>query len=264
MDGGLTSVSCTKDAQIWGVNAANEIWYKPSPFGEYQKLDGAVTSLTVSADGNHVVSELGGSVLYRAGRGGEWSNIEGDGLSFSKVHINSDGSRIFGVADNSVYHTGTAGEGGWQKVSGGLAETNLKMAATPSVLEFLKGFTPEINKIAFSDDAAHIYGLTSANECYYKHGLEAGWQQLDGQFKDIFCSTDGEHVYGHKEDDTMQYKNGNNGDWEAIDGGVSILSVTNDGLHLWGINAGGLIFYRPGKDGPWKSIPGGLTSISCI
>ena len=160
---------------------------------------------------------------------------QSDGVEFTDVSTNKDGSEVWGVrADSSIFYKFISTP--WLKVRG-----NLK-------------------QISVSGDGNHIWGVNSDDEIYYRPGPGGDWQPIDGRLADISVNEDGSEIWGVDAHGFIYRRVGM--DWDRIAGNLRQISVNGDGNHVWGVSASGEIYYRNGPGDNWQTIDGTLEKIS--
>ena len=73
-------------SHIWGINSANNIYYRNGKGGNWVRIDNTLKQVSVSGDGSHVwgVNE-NNDIWYRNGKNGKWVKI--DNIDNSKEKI---------------------------------------------------------------------------------------------------------------------------------------------------------------------------------
>ena len=89
----------------------------------------------------------------------------------------------------------------------------------------------------------HVWGVNSANDIYYRNGVNGNWRRIGGKLKHVSVSNDGKHIWGVNSNDHIYYRNGMNGNWRRIPGGLKQVDAMSGG-HVWGVNSANDIYYR--------------------
>tara|TARA_A100001015_G_scaffold224965_1_gene253821 strand:+ start:1067 stop:1498 length:432 start_codon:yes stop_codon:yes gene_type:complete len=110
----------------------------------------------------------------------------------------------------------------------------------------------ELKQICVSQTGDHIWGVNELDNIYYRNGIDASWERVEGFLKQL--SVDGDHVWGVNKFDNVYYRNGRHGEWLRVEGFLKQVHVSNGGAHVWGVNDANEIYFREGIDGSWKKM----------
>ena len=73
----LKHVSVGPQGELWGCNAAEEVWYRASVDSPWQKSDGALVYLEVASDGTVYGINNADQIWYKRDFNSSWQSIEG-------------------------------------------------------------------------------------------------------------------------------------------------------------------------------------------
>lgn len=67
IDGRLKCIAVGGHGQVWGVNSADQIWFRPGVNGDWQQIEGALSFITVAPNGLAFGCNKSGSIFFRQG-----------------------------------------------------------------------------------------------------------------------------------------------------------------------------------------------------
>ena len=87
------------------MNRSDEIFYRFGKNGRWEKIDGRLKQISVSADGQHVWGvNKNDEIYYRFGKDGKWEKIDG---GLKQISVSADGQHVWGVNRNDeIYYGG--------------------------------------------------------------------------------------------------------------------------------------------------------------
>lgn len=177
-----------------------------------QLVNGSLTQIDVSANGQHVVAVNKGEEIFHAlhANKGAWSKLPG-----SLVVVAAANEMCFGVNKGGNVYRGDY-QGNWTQLLGNLIF------------------------ISCSADGKTVWGINGQNQIYRLVGKD--WQLVDGALKQLSVSHDGRWIVGtNSADDIYRRPTDLSSGWEKIPGNLRYVS-TYDGSIMAGVNAGGQIF----------------------
>ena len=155
---------------VLGVNRAGGIFQRAGdPHGAWTKLGGALTHVSVSADGQHIWGVNAGDQVYRRDvANAKWERVPG---ALTQVCVSACGGHVLGVnRGGAIYHRQRK-DSAWTKLSGSLTH------------------------VSASTGARHIWGVNAAGQIYYRRGVEAAkWERVPGALTQVCVSACGRHV----------------------------------------------------------------------
>lgn len=246
--GGLLKHVATSDTGVvWGVNSNDDIYYSPDKTGKWEHVAGKLKQITVSGNGQHIWGVTSGDgIFYRKGRNGGWEHV-GGALKF--IDVSGDGSHIWGVNSNDDIYYRNGRHGNWQHITGAckVAAAHYDSMGRPSLC---MGCPPigdcKLKQISVSSGGAHIWGVNSDDEVFYRNGRHGVWVPKVGKLKHVSVNDDGTHVWGVNSQDDIFYRNGKSGAWKHIGGKLKQVAVAGDGREVAGVDSADNVFFRDG------------------
>ena len=223
--GGLIDVSLNADGSLWGVNAANQIWYCANfkscgwvnvPGGLKQ-----ISSVQTSGNSGIVCGCNSGDAIFCSAYTGSavsWQQVPG-GLKVVKV--NADGS-LWGVnSGDQIWYCANWKSCGWTNVPGSLRSiSSVSTAANTGI-------------VCGTNAGSNIY-------CSTYSGPSVGWFQVPGGLMDVNVNPDGS-LWGVNTGNQIWYCNDyRRCNWVNIPGGLRSITSLNGGV--CGTNSGDQIY----------------------
>jgi len=176
--GALTHVSAAADGQVWGCNAANQIFRRDGAV--WTRVSGALKQISVGGAGLVWGVNASGKIYRRSGN--TWSQVPG---SLRHVSVASDGT-VWGVnAQHKIYRRNgsswTAVAGALKQIAVGSASLVWGVNAAGNVYRWTGSAWQQqpgkLSHVSVAADGA-VWGVNSAGKIYRWSG--SAWTQLPG------------------------------------------------------------------------------------
>jgi hypothetical protein len=207
--GALKYVSIAPDRTVWGVNAADEIfWWNGNGWsvrsGRLKQISAASARVVWGVNASD-------AIFRRIGAAGDdsigWQQVPG---ALKHVSAAADGT-VWGVnKDDKIFRWNGAS---WDPIAGALKQISVGSATT-------------------------VWGVNASDQIFFWTG--SGWTRVAGALKHVSVASDGT-VFGVNADDEIFRREGNG--WVRIAGRLKQLSVCSASL-VWGVNSRDQIFTR--------------------
>ena len=111
--------------------------------------------------------------------------------------------------------------------------------------------------------------LNPSGDLYYKAGVDAGFQALEGitDVTHMSISADGQHIWATTTDERLFHRAGPDAtaQWVEHAGKSKYLDVGGNGEHIVFVNSSGDVYYKNGVDAGFEAIEGvsGMSRVTC-
>jgi virginiamycin B lyase len=208
--GALNQISVGSTTNVWGVNAANQIFrYSGNDNNPWIQIPGSLIDVAVAADGTVWGVNIG-NAIYRYSNG-SWTIIPG---ALKQITVGSATNVWGGNAANQIFRYSGDDNNPWIQIPGSLID------------------------VAVAADGT-VWGVNTGN-AIFRYNSNGSWTVIPGALKHISVGS-ATNVWGvNAANQIFRYSGDDNNPWIQIPGSLTDVSAAADGT-VWGVDAAGNI-----------------------